>query len=206
MTLAEELRRLPERWVLSVATRRPFALLLAFLGLGLACWGFSAIADVNAGNEMAGIFMVFVVFSAIGQHGFRRRLMELDDERDEVIAGGPRNEPSTIVPDPEATSRSRWKRSGRNPRSSAFLGASNSGAHLAKEVTILLLWGAVIFLSRRSSSNWFGQFGLAPQLFAAAVAAALGFERVGFHQAVSRRAEEISRLRRDLTRLPRVPN
>jgi hypothetical protein len=204
--LAEGLRRLPERWVLAVAARRPLALLLILFGIGLACWGFSAIADVNAGSEMAGIFMVFVVFSGIGQDGFRRRLKALDDERDEVITGVPRKESSTNDAAREEESRSRPKRPSRNPRSAAFLGASNTGAHLAKEVTVLLLWSVVIFFCSRSSSvDWFGRFGLAPQLFTVAVAAALAFERVGYHQVVSRRAEEIARLRRELTRALRVP-
>lgn len=205
MGFAERLRRLPERWVLAVAARRPFALLLAFLVVGLASWGFSAIADVSVGSEMAGIFMVFVVFSGIGQHGFRRRLEALDDERDGVIAGEPCNEPSTNVLDPEAKSRSRWKRPSRNPRSAAFLGASSPSAHLAKEITGVLLWGVVIFLISRSSSvHWFGRFGLAPKMLSTAVVAALAFEGVGYHQVVSRRAEEISRLRRELKRGPRV--
>ena len=187
--------------MLAVATRRPVSILLVFVGVALACWGFSAIADVKAANEMAGIFMMFIVFSGIGQHGFRRRLAALEDERAEVLTGEPGKENPTHASDPDATSNSVRKKPSRNPRSAAFLGASNPGAHLAAEVTAVLMWGLLILLCSRSTSvDWFGDFGLAPKLLVATVVAALAFERVGYHQVVSRRVEEISRIRRELAR------
>jgi hypothetical protein len=199
--LAGRLRRLPERWVLAVATRRPMALLLSFLVVGAACWGFSAIADANAAHGMAGIFMSFVVFSGLGQWRFRRQLRALDQERSEVVVGPSRVAPSIDATKTNVTARPGRKKPSRNPRSAAFLTMGGPSGHLAQAITAVLMWGVLILLIGRSSHiDWFGQLGLAPEILGVTLAAALAFEQVGYHQASSRRADEIARLRREIAR------
>ena len=70
---AGSIRRLPECWVLAVASRRPAALFLVLLAFGLGCWGLSAITDARGADQLAWILLAFVVSSGIGHHFFRRR-------------------------------------------------------------------------------------------------------------------------------------
>lgn len=198
------IHRLPERWVLAVASRRPAVLFLALVSFGLACWGLSAITEARGADQLAWILLAFVASSGIGQHFFRRRLAALEEERRRILVGDPEQTSPNLASQTE-TASSNPKRTTRNPRSAEFLSTSSPTAQLAKWLAVLMLWVAVIVFSSHSRfTGWFGMFGLAPRFFTVAFATLAAFERVGFHQAISRRTEENARLRRELSRASRT--
>ena len=203
---AGSIRRLPECWVLAVASRRPAALFLVLLAFGLGCWGLSAITDARGADPLAWILLAFVVSSGIGHHFFRRRLAALEEERRRILEGVSEQTSPDLAPQTEAATFNP-KRTTRNPRSAEFLSTSTPTAQLAKWLAALLLWVVMIaFSSPDRPTDWFGMLGLAPKFFAVALAVLVAFERVGFHQAISRRTDEIARLRRELARASRPSN
>jgi uncharacterized membrane protein len=201
--LAGSIRRLPERWVLAVASRRPAALFLVLLAFGLGCWGLSAITDASGADSLAWILLAFVVSSGIGHHFFRRRLAALEEERRRFLEGASEQTSPDLAPQTEAATFNP-KRTTRNPRSAEFLSMSTPTAEIAKSLAVLLFLVVVIVFSRPDRpTDWFGILGLAHKFLVVALSVLVAFERVGFHQAISRRTDEIARLRRELARASR---
>jgi hypothetical protein len=183
---------LPERWACALAARRFAATFVAF-----AVWTSIAIAlamgSRSADSEaVVGAFVVVLAFEIVGQVAFSRRLRARTEELERLLAGPV---DATGLEPPGAAgdaTRPAKPRTGRNPRSAAFLSTADPSAAFAKEVTVLIMWSLLVALGCRANAlqmvTW------------AALAAFMAFERFGRYRALAWRQEQIDALRREWKR------